>query len=326
VTRGFDELTTRGQRGRLRELALVALRAYDIEVRRCAFAAQAFNTVFRVDAADGSAYALRMSPRLRIHADGCEEAEAAWVAELHEDGLPVPLVIRARDGSATVRAETPGVPDARSCVLFEWVRGRPLRERPTADAARETGVLTARVHEHGVRYLRQPPAGVLVADRVLYLRVPYRLDELRPAYGPMLDEAVERAQQALDRLWRDPPHAPHLLHGDVQPGNVMVDRGTVRLIDFQDLIWGFEIQDVVIALRAMRWLDASVGAAEAFRAGYETVRPWPEADAATVGAVQATRHLNVLNFGLSVRGPGLDTFIANHAQPVMEWMQQTEEE
>ena len=32
----------------------------------------------------------------------------------------------------------------------------------------------------------------------------------------------------------------------------MVDRDDVMLIDFQDLIWGFEVQDVVIAHARVR--------------------------------------------------------------------------
>jgi Ser/Thr protein kinase RdoA (MazF antagonist) len=319
--RAFDELTVRGRARRLRDLALGALRVYDLDVTRCAYVARAFNTVFRVDAANGSSYALRVSPSLRIHADGCEVEEAAWLAALRRDaGLPVPEVIPARDGSVVVWTSIPGVPDARSCVLFEWVGGRPLRERLRADLVRGVGELTAVVHQHGAGYASEPPAGVLIADRVLYFRAAPRLDELRPAYGSLLDDALDRAQEAIDRLWRDPPHAPHLLHGDLQSGNVMVHRDQLTLIDFQDLIWGFEVQDVSIALLALEQHGDTGSWSHAFRSGYETVQPWPDAEPATIAALRAARHLNILNFGLSVRGPDLEAFTARHAAPVVEWM------
>lgn len=314
-------LTARGRIGRLRGLALDVLREYDLEVERCSFVSTGFNTVFRVDAANGASYALRVSPSLRIHADGCEVEEAAWVAALRRDaGLPVPLVIPARNGSPVVWVTTAGVPDARSCVLFEWVRGRRLREQLSADLVRKVGEVAAIVHEHGAGYRSEPPRGVLVADRVLYFRAAYRLDELRPAYGSLLGDAVARAQQALDELWRHPPHAAHLLHGDLQSANVMVHRGAVVLIDFQDLIWGFEMQDVSIALLALEVHGDTGSWSAAFRAGYESVRPWPDADPATHAALRAARHLNVLNFGMNVGGPDLDAFIARHAAPVAEWM------
>ena len=320
--RPFDDLTAGGQLRRLRALALAALREYDIDVVRCSFVARAFNTVFRVDAADGSAYALRVSPDLRIHADGCELAECEWLDALRRDaGIDVPRVVRAEDGSVVVTASDAGVRGARTCVLFEWVYGRPLRGQVNEELVRKVGALTARVHEHGAA--RRPaavPAGVLVADRVCYFRAAPRLDELAPRYGSVLGEAVERAQLVLDGLWRNPPQPPHLLHGDIQTGNVMVTRGRVTLIDFQDLIWGFEIQDALIALRGLEHSDGVSALVRAFRAGYETVRSWPDADDATVDALRAARHLNILNFGLSVGRPGLDEFVARHAEPVVAWM------
>jgi Ser/Thr protein kinase RdoA (MazF antagonist) len=319
--RAFDDLTTRGQIRRLRELALEALDQYDLEVGRCSFVARAFNTVFRVDTTNGATYALRVAPSLRIHADECEVAEAAWLAALrHDAGLAAPQVIPARDGSVVVWVSAAGVPDARSCVLFEWVRGRPLRERLNPDLVRKAGALTAVVHRHGVGYASEPSAGVLIADRVLYFRAPPRLEELRAAYGSLVDEAVARAQLALDELWRNPPHAAHLLHGDVQPSNVMVSGAEVVLIDFQDLIWGFEVQDVTIALMALEHYGDSGSLGDAFRSGYESARPWPDADPETLAALRAARHLNILNLGLSVRRPDLEAFIARHAAPVVEWM------
>jgi Ser/Thr protein kinase RdoA (MazF antagonist) len=215
---------------------------------------------------------------------------------------------------------TTGVPGTRSCVLFEWVRGRPLRERLRTELVRKTGALTALLHEHGARYLRDPPAGALLADRPLYFRCEYRLDELRPGHGSLLEEAVSRAQRALDELWQHPPHPPHLLHGDLQPANVMVDRNDVTLIDFQDLIWGFEVQDVVIALQGLAYRGDTGAGADAFRAGYESVRPWPDAEPATLAALNAARGLNVLNFGLNMGRADLEAFIARNLAPIAQWM------
>jgi Ser/Thr protein kinase RdoA (MazF antagonist) len=317
--RAFDELTTRGRIGRLRELALDALRDYDLDVAQCSFVARGFNIVFRVDATNGSSYALRVSPSVRIHADGCEVAEATWLAALRRDvGLAVPQVIPARDGSVIVRAATAGVPDARSCVLFEWAGGHRLRDRLRADHVQTVGAVAAVVHQHAAGYVTEPPAGVLVADRVLYFRGAPRLEDLRPTYGSLFDDAVDRAQKALDELWRHPPHRAHLLHGDLQPGNMMVSRNNVALIDFQDLVWGFDAQDVSIALLAFERIGDAWG--EAFQRGYESVRPWPVADPETRSALRAARRLNELNYGITVGLSGLEGFTARHAAAIREWM------
>jgi Ser/Thr protein kinase RdoA (MazF antagonist) len=291
----------------LEAVALEALRAYDVEVADCAFAAQAFNAVFRVNAADGSRYALRVGSELRIHADGCEEVEAAWVNALHAAGFPVARAVPARDGAAVVDV------GAHRCVLFDWVSGRSLREHVTPELVRAAGVLTATLHERVREYPGEQPAGALRGDRVLSFSLANRLDELRPRFGSALPDAVGRAQEFVDTLWRDPPHAPHLLHGDVNLGNVMADGERVALLDFQDLTWGFEVQDVVIAMLSLPHRDA-------FRAGYASVRAWPDVDSETWAALEAARHLNILNFGLSNRKAGLEAFVARHAEPIVAWM------
>jgi hypothetical protein len=50
------------------------------------------------------------------------------------------------------------------------------------------------------------------------------------------------------------------------------------------------------------------------------VRAWPFADPATVDALSAARHLNVLNFALHPRRPDHDEFVARVAAPVVAWM------
>ena len=61
----------------------------------------------------------------------------------------------------------------------------------------------------------------------------------------------------------------------------MADDDRITLIDFQDLVWGFEIQDVMIAIP----LEASSAARSRGIPGrLRDGRPWPEAEAETVAA------------------------------------------
>ena len=76
----------------------------------------------------------------------------------------------------------------------------------------------------------------------------------------------------------------------------------------------------MFALGALEHFDDAPALVDAFRSGYESVRPWPDADAETIAALRAARHLNILNFGLSVRKAGLDAFVDRHADPVLGWM------
>ena len=293
VTRAFAELTPRGQVRRLRALAAMHSARTTSTSRAARSRRSAFNTVFRVDAADGSSYALRVSPALRIHADGCEEAEAAWVTALRRDvGFPTPAVIPARDGAPVVWASAPGVPEPRSCVLFEWLGGTTLRRRMTVDGIRQTGVLGgAGARARGRVRDRARLGGALVADRVLYFRVADRLEELRPDVRLGARRRSSPAPSGRSTSCGGTrPIPPHLLHGDLQSGNVLVARGRASLIDFQDLIWGFEIHRRRVRAARARRCSSPGGRTcwAAFRAGLRgAVRPWPEADREVVGGADS---------------------------------------
>jgi hypothetical protein len=79
---------------------------------------------------------------------------------------------------------------------------------------------------------------VLVADRVLYGRLPARLTAPDLPSGSVFVDALERAQTVPDDLWRTPPHSPHPLPGDLTPANTLLTpcRAVVP-VDVQDLIW-----------------------------------------------------------------------------------------
>ncbi|HVG00530.1 MAG TPA: hypothetical protein VND68_11880 [Chloroflexia bacterium] len=57
---GLDQLYRRTQIRRMRELAEVALAAYDLPRTRLTLLAHLFNTTFRVDTATGQRYVLRI--------------------------------------------------------------------------------------------------------------------------------------------------------------------------------------------------------------------------------------------------------------------------
>ena len=62
----------------------------------------------------------------------------------------------------------------------------------------------------------------------------------------MFRRAAERVEAAIARLHATGPM--RLLHGDLHVWNVLVHRGQLAAIDFEDLMWGWPIQDIGTAL------------------------------------------------------------------------------
>jgi Ser/Thr protein kinase RdoA (MazF antagonist) len=320
--RSFDSLTERGQSQRLARLAHGALEQYGVGDARVSLLKRTFNTLFRVVDSDGRKTALRVGARERIHTDETEAVEAAWLTALRaETGIDAPLPIVNRSGSFLTIAGATGVPEARRCVLFEWVRGRRLGDAMSPDLLATAGELLARMHEHGVRFERGRPQPVIVADTVASFRIPDLIPRDDAEHGALFSEAVDRAQGAIDALWAHPPHPPHILHGDFHPNNILAWRNRLTPLDFQDVLWGFEIQDVSMMIAVLERFPDATDLAAAMRAGYERVRPWPAADTELLTDLVAARHLSTLNLGYNLRRPNSSAFVAQHTAWLRNWMQ-----
>lgn len=168
----------------------------------------------------------------------------------------------------------------------------------------------ARLHDQASA--TEPPivSDLLRFDRVT--RMPR--EDLVSASDPMCADAVARVQPAIDRLWADPPHEPHLIHGDLSDHNVVAADGELVPIDFQDLQFGFEQQDLGITLAD---LDRNrPGWAARFLDGYRRVRQHPEMTPDDRAAFRVGRSLDIMNLGVRIRRPG---FWQRHRRIVADW-------
>ena len=133
-------------------------------------------------------------------------------------------------------------------------------------------------------------------------------------------EAIDRATASIEALWAAPPSPPQLLHGDLTLNNVMVDGDRLIPIDFQDAVWGLDVQDLALSMVSLGRADSSDDLAAAFRSGYESVRPWPDLSPELLATLCAARRLHQLNLSLTLRKPGLDVFVARMENLIERWL------
>lgn len=297
----FDRLTARGQARRLGAVARAAIALWPIEVARLRFLADATSVTWRVDAADGARYALRVA-RPGMTDAAYTAAEFAWLTDLAEQhpALEAPRPVPTRDGRLLVEVGAPGVPEPVQCALMTWVPGVTPGRASTAADHRRLGALSARLHRAAETFV--PPAGFRVVrwDRVCYF--PQDVEVLfTPEYSrwvpaarvPMLRAAWDRVDAMLSDMttWPD----QRILHGDLHPWNVHRVRTRLRPLDFADLIWGPPIQDIAISLYYLTSRDDYPLLRDAFVDGYTGVRPWPMGDDGIVRALHAARDLTFCN-------------------------------
>lgn len=323
--RSFDALTAIGRARRLRALAeTVAIDRFGLTEPRVRLLSQhSFNTMFRVDC-DGSRFVLRVGDACRIHADGVEEVEAEWLNRLGASStITAPRAIAATDGKWRVDVECNSVSGRRACSLFTFIEGRELRSTTVGPPEiHEAGALLARLHEDAASAsVLTPVPGQLHADRVVYFHKENLVRDYEAENGAMFSEAVDRVQSVIDGLWRSPPHTPHVLHGDFGTHNVLTWRKHLRPIDFQDLQFGFDVQDLGLSIADLGRNTPEL--VEPFTAGYATVRPLPELPPDLLAALSAGRSLNMMNLGLHLRRQGIEWFLDRHGQLVADWMSET---
>ena len=315
----YAGLTTRGKARRLRPLALSALTQYGFEVDRLELVRNDLNGIFRVRTTGGESYLLRVCLPDH-HTLATLESEIIWLRALaSEEELAAPVPIPARNGEMIVTAGAAGVPEERRCVLFSWLPGRNLR-RPLAPEEFELlGRLMARLHAHAECW--QPPSGF----RVRSLNQLYHFVNESGLLGPVHRERFDSATRALiqtmetrisgelERLYRK--RRPQVIHADLHYGNVRLYRGKLQPLDFEDLSWGFPVQDVAISLFYCLGSERFPALREALHRGYTSVRAWPEEFDGQVDLLIVHRAIELHNFMLTTGFPGeerwLPAFVEN---------------
>jgi Ser/Thr protein kinase RdoA (MazF antagonist) len=295
--REFERLSRRTQIRQLRQLAVVALAAYDLPPARLTLLAHLFNTTFRVDSQHGERYVLR------IHRAGTPTvesvgAELAWLAALRRDTtLQVPAPVPTRAGGLLTVAAAADVPQPHICVLFRWMPGKIVRRGLTPSHLARAGELMARLQMHALEW--RLPSGFARG------RVDYPIESVRYSLNPFAPEVLERIHslvactlsageamlvtEVLERVrateeslgigetdltrgagW---PATFGLIHADLHYWNLLFVRGSVRAIDFDDCGFGPFLFDPAVMLSALLGRAEYRALRGALLAGYRRVRP-----------------------------------------------------
>jgi Ser/Thr protein kinase RdoA (MazF antagonist) len=286
------------QRRHLTELVGTVLARYPIEVGSVRLVQMGFNATFRVEGTIDDTvgrWAVRLNAQgLRSAAETA--AELAWVAALGEHSeVRVPRVVRSTDGLPMVAVPSESLARHVTGVMFEWLPGRLLQEEPRPVELRRLGRIMAQLHQHGETWT--PPAGASLP----------RIDDPRMgladhlANHPLLDatqrsivgEVVARATSAFTALGA---RAPHVVHGDLHPGNLMTAGGTLAVLDFDDCGLSHPLHDLAITAYHLRPAPHE----EPLFDGYRSVRPLPEHTREQFESLVASRNVALLNDTVTV--------------------------
>jgi len=118
----------------------------------------------------------------------------------------------------------------------------------------------------------------------------------------IVQAALERAEAAVADL-RSDPGGRIVIHNDLHPWNVKAFRGRLHALDFEDLAVGHPVQDIAVTFHYLQDREDGPALRDAYRAGYETLLPWPARDPDPIPALVAGRGLMLINHILGARKP-----------------------
>lgn len=300
----FYELTKSGQARRLRRLALNALDCYDLNVVSLDLLTNQTNTIFKLKTIAGDQRILRVTAPEGGHTADHVTAEIDWLLALTRDtSLIVPRPLPARNGDLVIKAGAAGVPDERFCVIFKWMPGSNLARYLSYQNISRLGELSARLHAHTRNYC--PPANLdlLVYDRPCPF--PESLDLFERAYTSLFtepqqilfDQWLQRIQKAIDRLTSSGDRR-QIIHGDLHQWNVRYYHGELSPFDFEDLLWGWPVQDISTSLYYFIDQPDFGEMRSAFETGYRRIAPWPEKAEGEINSFIGARGIGLINYVL----------------------------
>lgn len=282
--RPFAELTRGGQVRRIKQLAEIALAAYDLGNVQLTPLAHFFNTTFRIDTYPQSEDTRGKRYVIRVHRPGAQNAqviqsELLWLQALRRDtGLVIPVPVSTQTGELVTCASIAGVPEPRQCVVFHWVDGRFLRSRLGVKELERVGAFMAKLHLHAEHFIA--PTGFLrnrwdyegLSGEALGTDVEQSWAHLSSEGRNILDAVGERVRSTMDRLGQGQA-VFGLIHADLYERNYLFSGTEVHAIDFDGCGWGHYLFDIGVAFSTLLARNDYPALRQAFLTGYRRVRP-----------------------------------------------------
>ena len=327
----FEQLSPLGRGRRMRPMARQILEEYGITDATLNQITEASNAIYRVTTTDQRRYVLRIVSPKSCHGPEEIDSEMQWLCVLADQtDIGIPKPVATQSGRFSVTVSHPSVPGERHAALFQWVPGRMLDDcRTTANVLRH-GALMARLHQHAESFRPDGTFRIRTYENVFPYAdprfpniEPIALEDRRfsflfpPERQKRFGQARQRVQDIIDRLFAT-PELPRVIHNDLHVWNLHVTRNKLYALDFEDMLWGFPIQDIATTLYYYRYLETYPGLLKAFRTGYETVASWPDVPSEELEALIIGRGILLANYVAVSEDPEDQAFAPAYLQRMDE--------
>lgn len=254
------------------------------------------NATYRVDdPATGRKWALR------VHRDGYHSrrgiaSELLWQQSLRaEDAALTPSPVPGLDGELIQTVANEALPRPRNVVLFNWEAGAEPAQTDVA-GFELLGETAARMHRH-VKAWKRPAwferhtwdFDTSLGDRPHWGRWRDGMG-LTPETLDIFGRTVEVIRQRLEKFGKGPERFG-LVHGDMRLANLLMDGGTVKVIDFDDCGFSWFLYDCATTVSFFEHQPEVPDLIKAWVRGYRRVAELSSEDEAEIDTFVMLRRL-----------------------------------
>jgi Ser/Thr protein kinase RdoA (MazF antagonist) len=237
------------------------------------------NATYKLEAGDGRKWALRVH-REGYHTKAAIASELAWLMDLRSSGIvATPRPVKGINGE--IIQEVSG----RYVVLSDWESGvEPGIGQDLTQPFEILGEVTARMHGHARTWQRP----------VFFTRFTWDFDtslgEAKPHWGrwrhgmgvdteseKLFSRTVGVIGKRLTSYGKDAERFG-LIHCDLRLANLLIDGGSVKVIDFDDCGFGWYMYDAATPVSFYEHAPQVPHLVEAWKAGYRKVLPLSRLD------------------------------------------------
>ncbi len=263
---------------------------YSVEPVHCQLISRGSNDIYRLRTQSGTFAVRVVRAGWRDHEQLTYELE--WANFLAQEGLPVPGIETANDGSLYFSVAAPE--GSRCVVVIPWFEGTILTTAVDEQTAHRVGKLLGDIHQAAPgfqpTYTREvDTVGKIVRYRDTLADMLAHLPEEQRFFDAAMDWLTVRINDV--KLESPKVHT----HGDIHLGNIIQgSQGELTIIDFDDGGYDYAVKDLMPFL----WRNSIEGVPESvtarFLAGYESVRPLNDDEQAEFHLFLAARHVYLL--------------------------------
>lgn len=232
----------------LRLLALEALEQYPIKVKKLELKRYAANTTYKVTDNRNKNYQLRILPK-QWHTKAALSEEIGWINHISKTmDVVVPRPIRTKNDQFVIACQHPSVIETRYCELFDWLPGKRKWRSINREYAQDLGAIIARLQKNGqsmtIKHRHYCDVDSLVStSNARYFNVE-KLSDINQKQQTMITEVRRAVYSRLKHYEDRHKDKSGLIHGDLQPNNVLYHNKKIAVIDFDNCgigLYGFEL-------------------------------------------------------------------------------------